>query len=123
MNQQQEKGISILLVNDRPGVEPPIDLPQLKGLLRRVAAIFLSKEKSEGGADDRAQISDSKWTLFDRVFRIPKYQRFYSWERKQRDDLFGDIRELAKKGEDRHHFMATIVCFRTQDVKAVGSLE
>ena len=42
----------------------------------------------------------------DRVFRIPKYQRFYSWERKQRDDLFSDIRELAKKGEDRHHFMA-----------------
>lgn len=59
----------------------------------------------------------------DRVFRIPKYQRFYSWEHKQRDDLFGDIRELAKKGEDRHHFMATIVCFRTHDVKPVGSLE
>ncbi|MGO9995812.1 MAG: DUF262 domain-containing protein [Steroidobacteraceae bacterium] len=59
----------------------------------------------------------------DRVFRIPKYQRFYSWERKQRDDLFSDIRELAKKGEDRHHFMATIVCFRTQEVKPVGSLE
>jgi hypothetical protein len=59
----------------------------------------------------------------DRVFRIPEYQRFYSWLPKQREDLFGDIRELAKKGEDRHHFMATIVCFRTQDVKPVGSLE
>lgn len=59
----------------------------------------------------------------DRVFRIPKYQRFYSWQNKQREDLFGDIRELAKKGEDRHHFMATIVCFRTRDVKSVGSLE
>ena len=47
----------------------------------------------------------------DRVFRIPEYQRFYSWLPKQREDLFGDIRELAKKGEDRHHFMATIVCF------------
>ncbi len=51
----------------------------------------------------------------DRVFRIPKYQRFYSWLKKQREDLFGDIRELAKKGEDRHHFMATIVCFRTHE--------
>jgi hypothetical protein len=59
----------------------------------------------------------------DRVFQIPKYQRFYSWQRKQREDLFGDICELAKKGEDRHHFMATIVCFRTRDVKSFGSLE
>lgn len=59
----------------------------------------------------------------DRVFQIPKYQRFYSWQKKQREDLFGDIRELAKKGEDRHHFMATIVCFRTRDVKSIGSLE
>ncbi|HLZ11693.1 MAG TPA: DUF262 domain-containing HNH endonuclease family protein [Candidatus Acidoferrum sp.] len=59
----------------------------------------------------------------DRVFQIPKYQRFYSWQKKQREDLFGDIRELAKKGEDRHHFMATIVCFRTRDIKSFGSLE
>jgi uncharacterized protein DUF262/uncharacterized protein DUF1524 len=59
----------------------------------------------------------------DRVFRIPRYQRFYSWQKRQREDLFGDIGELAKKGEDRHHFMATIVCFRTHDVKSVGSLE
>ncbi len=59
----------------------------------------------------------------DRVFRIPKYQRFYSWQRKQREDLFKDIEQLASKGEDRHHFMATIVCFRTGDVKPVGSVE
>jgi Protein of unknown function DUF262/Protein of unknown function (DUF1524) len=59
----------------------------------------------------------------DRVFQIPAYQRFYSWQKKQRDDLFTDIKELAAKGEDRHHFMATIVCFRTHDVKSVGSLE
>ncbi len=49
-------------------------------------------------------------TLFaDRVFRIPRYQRFYSWQKKQREDLFNDILQLAEKGEDRHHFMATIV--------------
>jgi hypothetical protein len=59
----------------------------------------------------------------DRVFRIPSYQRFYSWQRKQREDLFNDIRQLAEKGEDRHHFMATIVCFRTKDIKSVGSVE
>jgi hypothetical protein len=59
----------------------------------------------------------------DRVFQIPPYQRFYSWERKQREDLYGDIRELAEKGEGRHHFMATIVCFQTGDVKSVGAVE
>lgn len=63
-------------------------------------------------------------TLFaDRVFRIPRYQRFYSWQKKQREDLFNDILQLAEKGEDRHHFMATIVCYRTNEVKPVGSTE
>lgn len=63
-------------------------------------------------------------TLFaERVFRIPKYQRFYSWEKKQRADLFSDLRTLAKKGEDRHHFMATVVCLRTNEVKPIDSVE
>lgn len=61
-------------------------------------------------------------TLFaDRVFRIPHYQRFYSWRTRQRDDLFGDIRKLAKDKSDRHHFMATIVCHRTAETKSVGA--
>ncbi len=62
----------------------------------------------------------------DRVFRIPKYQRYYSWGKKQRQDLFSDISQifqLNKKGADRDHFMATIVCYRTDEVKAVGSKE
>lgn len=46
--------------------------------------------------------------LANRLFRIPQYQRAYSWERKHRDDMFEDIREVAKELE-RHHFMATIV--------------
>lgn len=66
-------------------------------------------------------------TLFaDRVFRIPKYQRYYSWGQKQRQDLFSDISqifELNKKSVDRDHFMATIVCYKTNEVKAVGSKE
>ena len=57
----------------------------------------------------------------ERVFRIPKYQRFYSWERRQREDLLNDISVLHKRGSDEHHFMATIVCFRTQDEKRVGA--
>jgi len=59
----------------------------------------------------------------ERVFRVPYYQRFYSWGRKQREDLFGDIKDLSHKGGNRHHFMATIVCYRTKEVKPIGSLD
>ena len=50
--------------------------------------------------------------LSDRLFRIPDYQRPYSWEKRQRRDLFTDIREThAKK---RKHFMATVVARQSQ---------
>jgi hypothetical protein len=63
-------------------------------------------------------------TIFaDRVFRIPAYQRFYSWKAKQRDDLFSDIRTLARNSEDQHHFMATVVCYRTGETKSLGTAE
>ncbi len=45
--------------------------------------------------------------LNGRLFRIPEYQRAYSWEKKQRDDLFGDIERVKSSNED--HFMATVV--------------
>jgi hypothetical protein len=57
----------------------------------------------------------------DRVFRIPHYQRFYSWGNRQREDLFSDIKKLAGQKEDQHHFMATIVCHRTAETKSVGT--
>lgn len=61
-------------------------------------------------------------TLFaDRVFRIPHYQRFYSWQGRQREDLFSDLTKLAAGGHDQHHFMATIVCHRTAETKDVGA--
>jgi hypothetical protein len=63
-------------------------------------------------------------TLFaDRVFRIPHYQRFYSWLSRQREDLFADLRNLATKAQDQHHFMATIVCHRTTETKSIGANE
>lgn len=63
-------------------------------------------------------------TLFaDRVFRIPHYQRFYSWQKRQRDDLFNDLKKLAAGKEDQHHFMATIVCHRTAETKDVGAVQ
>ena len=57
----------------------------------------------------------------DRVFRIPHYQRFYSWNTPQRRDLFLDIQKLSAWDADQHHFMATIVCHRTAETKSVGA--
>jgi uncharacterized protein with ParB-like and HNH nuclease domain len=52
------------------------------------------------------------------LFRIPKYQRAYSWESKQRKALFLDLEKLNKGSDnDKHHFMATIVCLN------IGKLE
>lgn len=48
--------------------------------------------------------------LKERLFRIPEYQRSYSWKSKHRADLFSDIEKVAASGEP--HFMATIVGLR-----------
>ena len=50
--------------------------------------------------------------LSGRLFRIPQYQRAYSWGRKQREDLLRDIDKVYKAGPDASHFMATIVGLR-----------
>lgn len=51
--------------------------------------------------------------LFEgRLFRIPEYQRAYSWTRHQRQDLFSDIEKIHAKGPDEGHFMAAVVCLR-----------
>jgi hypothetical protein len=42
-----------------------------------------------------------------RLFRIPEYQRSYSWDTKQRTELFSDINKARSTGGQ--HFMATIV--------------
>lgn len=56
-----------------------------------------------------------KQVLEGRLFRIPKYQRVYSWRKKERTALWNDIVELFSKNSDRHHFMATIVCLQTDE--------
>ncbi len=50
--------------------------------------------------------------LEHRLFRIPEYQRAYSWQSKQRDDLFEDISKVYRSNGDAVHFMATIVGLR-----------
>lgn len=60
--------------------------------------------------------------LEGRLFRIPYYQRSYSWESRQKTDLFEDITKTYLK--DTSHFMATIVCLKRQDeIRKVGSKE
>lgn len=64
----------------------------------------------------------SFWKLItDRLFRIPAYQRAYSWGSKQRQDLFEDLVNLYKKGHD-YHFMATVVGL-VSDKKSLGTDE
>ena len=46
--------------------------------------------------------------LHGRLFRIPEYQRPYSWQDPQRKDLFYDLLTLHDKKQD-FHFMATVV--------------
>lgn len=61
------------------------------------------------------------WKLLEgRLFRIPDYQRAYSWEKEQRKDLFEDIDKTYSSGKD--HFMATIVCLK-QSVRYLGTTE
>ena len=53
--------------------------------------------------------------LAKRLFRIPHYQRAYSWGEKERKAMFDDIEKLKEKGfdnEDNVHFMSTVVGLR-----------
>lgn len=62
--------------------------------------------------------------LSDKLFRIPEYQRHYSWQARQRHELFDDIKKLQaarEKYDERTHFMATLVCLKTKDKEQVGS--
>jgi len=58
--------------------------------------------------------------LKGRLFRIPDYQRAYSWGSKQRKDLFDDILEVYSSGRD--HFMATVVTL-SGDKRNIGAEE
>lgn len=58
--------------------------------------------------------------LSRRLFRIPHYQRAYSWHRKQRADMFSDIENIKGTPEDNFHFMATVVGLRRES-KRIGS--
>lgn len=58
--------------------------------------------------------------LDKRLFRIREYQRMYSWQTKQRKDLFSDITKLADANGDRNHFLSTIVCRQSPEPEIIG---
>ncbi|MCD4651993.1 MAG: DUF262 domain-containing protein [Candidatus Cloacimonetes bacterium] len=45
-------------------------------------------------------------------FVIPKYQRGYSWGEKERKDLFEDVKNIPKMGDDYTHFTGTIIALK-----------
>lgn len=44
-----------------------------------------------------------------RVYRVPPYQRDYSWEEPEWEDLWNDIVDLRPKPDDRHYMGALVV--------------
>lgn len=44
-----------------------------------------------------------------KVYRVPSYQRDYSWTREQWEDLWNDVLELHAGTEDRHYLGALVV--------------
>lgn len=54
-----------------------------------------------------------------KLFRVPAYQRGYSWTKRQRADLFVDLKKLKLLKRDEH-FMATLVFRNTGEAEEVG---
>lgn len=60
--------------------------------------------------------------LYDRLFRVPPYQRGYSWTSKERSDLFQDLQNLRDLRRDEH-FMATLVFRDTGKHVTIGGAD
>lgn len=72
--------------------------------------------------DIQPQLLTLSGLLSKRLFRVPQYQRAYSWHDRQRSDLFGDILNTWSAGGDRQHFMATVVGLR-REKRMIGTDE
>lgn len=60
--------------------------------------------------------------LHDRLFRVPPYQRGYSWTEAERRALFQDLKNLRDLRRDEH-FMATLVFRDTGKQEMVGGTD
>ena len=55
-----------------------------------------------------------------KTFKVPDYQRSYSWNEEQWEDLWYDVQEISK---NESHFMGSIVVIQKQDIKERGWME
>jgi hypothetical protein len=53
------------------------------------------------------------------LYRIPDYQRSYSWTEKQLRDLWSDLKEMLRAGNSKH-FMGTLVLKQSKAVRMHG---
>ncbi|MFQ5753920.1 MAG: DUF262 domain-containing protein, partial [bacterium] len=63
------------------------------------AIIYVVMYNSFGGVKNmsiRPDYLTLEKLFFKRVFRVPNYQRAYSWETKQRRDLFEDLEKNSR---------------------------
>ena len=73
---------------------------------------YLLPFRPDGSDQSLTQFQTVGYLLTGRLFHIPEYQRAYSWQTRQREDLFEDIKKVHSSGNDSTHFMATIVGLR-----------
>ena len=67
--------------------------------------------------DIRPELLTLAQLLRERLFKIPDYQRAYSWTSRERQELFDDIESTSRKGAGESHFMATIVCLHRRNIR------
>lgn len=58
--------------------------------------------------------------FFSRIFRVPNYQRGYSWERRQIAEFLEDLELL---GPGRHHYTGTVILHDTHSVSHENDAE
>jgi hypothetical protein len=69
--------------------------------------------------DIQPQLLSFRHLISDKLFKIPEYQRAYSWGTIHRRALFDDINRTWEAGDCRSHFMATVVGLRRGTKKII----
>src|SRR3990172_1803242 len=63
----------------------------------------------------RANLLNTRTTNFlellsnGRIYRVPPYQRDYSWGEEQWEDLWNDLADLRREPDERHYMGALVV--------------
>src|SRR3990172_2166058 len=84
-------------------------------MVRQSARQSKARFEKGGGHMARTNLLNTRTTNFlelvgnGKIYRVPPYQRDYSWEEEQWEDLWNDIVELRENSEDRHYMGALVV--------------